>query len=194
MTAPDILIALEPVAVTFERLGVRYHVGGSVASSAQGVARATLDIDLVADLGESDVSGFARDLEKEYYLDEQTIRDAVRRRTSFNLIHLETMVKIDVFVLKTRPYDREAFGRMIADTLLEGDDARQFYLATPEDTILHKLEWFEMGNRVSQRQWHDVIGVMKVQGGTLDRVYMERWALEIGVLDLLNEAFAEAGD
>ncbi len=194
MTAPDILIALEPVAEAFERLSVRYHVGGSVASSAQGVARATLDIDLVADLGESDVSGFARDLEKEYYLDEQAIRDAVRRRTSFNLIHLETMVKIDVFVLKTRPYDREAFGRMIADTLHEGDDARKFYLATPEDIILHKLEWFEMGNRVSQRQWHDVIGVMKVQGDTLDRVYMERWALEIGVLDLLNEAFAEAED
>ena len=194
MTAPDILVALEPVAATFERLSVRYHVGGSVASSAQGVARATLDIDLVADLGESDVSGFTRDLEKEYYLDEQAIRDAVRRRTSFNLIHLETMVKIDVFVLKTRPYDREAFGRMIADTLHEGDDARKFYLASPEDTILNKLEWFEMGNRVSQRQWRDVIGVMKVQGGTLDRAYMERWAQEIGVLDLLNEALAEAED
>ena len=194
MTAPDILVALEPVAETFERLSVRYHVGGSVASSAQGVARATLDIDLVADLGESDVSGFVRDLEKEYYLDEQAIRDAVRRRSSFNLIHLETMMKIDVFVLKTRPYDREAFGRMIADTLREGDDARKFYLASPEDTILNKLEWFEMGNRVSQRQWRDVIGVMKVQKDRLDRAYMERWALEIGVLALLNEAFAEAED
>jgi len=194
MTAPDILIALEPVADTFERLNVRYHVGGSVASSAQGVARATLDIDLVADLGESDVSGFTRDLEKKYYLDEQAIRDAVRRRSSFNLIHLETMVKIDVFVLKTRPYDREAFGRMIADTLHEGDDARKFYIATPEDIIINKLEWFEMGNRVSPRQWRDVIGVMKVQGDTLDRAYMERWALEIGVLDLLNEALAEAED
>ena len=194
MTAPDILIALVPVAETFERLGVRYHVGGSVASSAQGVARATLDIDLVADIGDSDISGFVRDLEKEYYLDEQAIRDAVRRRSGFNLIHLETMMKIDVFVLKTRPYDREAFGRMIADTLQEGDDARKFYLATPEDIILNKLEWFEMGNRVSQRQLHDVIGVMKVQGDTLDRAYMERWALEIGVLDLLNEVFAEAKD
>ena len=194
MTAPDILIALVPVVETFDRLGVRYHVGGSVASSAQGVARATLDIDLVADIGDSVISGFVRDLEREYYLDEQAIRDAVRRRSSFNLIHLETMMKVDVFVLKTRPYDREAFGRMIADTLQEGDDARKFYLASPEDIILNKLEWFEMGNRVSQRQLRDVIGVMKVQGNALDRAYMERWALEIGVLDLLNEVFAEAKD
>ena len=194
MTAPDILIALVPVVETFDRLGVRYHVGGSVASSAQGVARATLDIDLVADIGDSVISGFVRDLEREYYLDEQAIRDAVRRRSSFNLIHLETMMKVDVFVLKTRPYDREAFGRMIADTLQEGDDARKFYLASPEDIILNKLEWFEMGNRVSQRQLRDVIGVMKVQGNALDRAYMERWALEIGVLDLLNEVVAEAKD
>jgi hypothetical protein len=188
----DILAAVIPVVEALERLGARYHVGGSVASSALGVARATLDVDLVADLSPGRIGPFVAALEADYYVDEGAVREAVRRRTSFNLIHLATMVKIDVFALKTRPYDLEAFSRMRAGTLGEGPDARELFLASAEDTILNKLEWYEAGGRVADRQWRDVLGVIKVQAAALDRDYLARWAGEIGVRELLERAFAEA--
>ncbi|MDJ0766153.1 MAG: hypothetical protein QNJ97_24435 [Myxococcota bacterium] len=191
MSEADILVALDPVIVAFEELGVRYHIGGSVASSTHGLARATLDVDLVADLKREDVAAFAKIMSRDYYIDEKMVADAVRRRACFNLIHLETMIKIDVFVLKTRAYDRQAFERMVGDTLEEGENARKFFLSSPEDTVLNKLEWFRLGDEVAERQWRDVLGVLKVQGKNLDYDYMRRWALDIGVLDLLERAIAE---
>jgi hypothetical protein len=194
LSEADILGALSPVVQAFEKLGVRYHIGGSVASSTHGIARATLDVDLVADLKQKDVVAFVEILSQEYYVDKNMIAEAIRRRACFNLIHLETMIKIDVFVLKTREYDKQAFDRMICDTLEEGEDAREFFLSSPEDTILNKLEWFRLGAEVSDRQWRDVLGVLKVQGKTLDYDYMRRWAHEIGVSDLLERAIAQANE
>lgn len=192
MSRADLLDALLPVVEAFERLRVRHHIGGSVASSALGVARATLDVDLVADLAGSQVSRFVAALEEDYYLDGDAVREAVERRASFNLIHLATMVKVDVFVLKDRPYDIEAFSRMRAEVLEEDEGARAFFLASAEDTILNKLEWYEMGGRVADRQWRDVIGVLKVQWGRLDLDYLRRWARTLGLLDLLERAIGEA--
>lgn len=192
MNDADILVALSPVTKAFSDLGVRYHIGGSVASSAHGIARATLDVDLVADLKTEHVRKFAATLSETYYIDERMITDAIYRRTSFNIIHLETMIKIDVFVLKTREYDQQAFERMIVDTLDESDDAGEFYLSSPEDTILNKLEWFRLGNEIALRQWRDVLGVLKVQGKSLDFDYLRKWAKEIGVLELLDRAVTEA--
>jgi hypothetical protein len=157
------------------------------------MARATLDIDLVADLSEKDIGALVRDLGDDYYSEEDAMREAVRRRATFNLIHLATMVKVDVFALKTRPYDIEAFARARPDLLGEGEGAREFYLASAEDVVLNKLEWYEMGGRVADRQWRDVIGVLKVQAERLDRAYMERWAADIGVAELLARALEEAG-
>jgi sugar/nucleoside kinase (ribokinase family) len=192
LSRADLLDALLPVVEAFERLRVRHHIGGSVASSALGVARATLDVDLVADLAGSQVSRFVAALEEDYYLDGDAVREAVERRASFNLIHLATMVKVDVFVLKDRPYDIEAFSRMRAEVLEEDEGARAFFLASAEDTILNKLEWYEMGGRVADRQWRDVIGVLKVQWGRLDLDYLRRWARTLGLLDLLERAIGEA--
>ncbi len=103
MNAPGILQALEPVVQAFEELGIRYQIGGSVASSAYGIARATLDVDLLADLNELHIHSLVHALHNAYYIDEDRVRDAVLRRASFNVIHLETMIKVDVFVLKSRP-------------------------------------------------------------------------------------------
>ena len=188
MSRSDIIVALSPVVDAFIRLGIRYHIGGSVASSAHGVPRATLDIDLVADLTQAAVRPFTEALRAEYYVDDQMISDAIKRCASFNLVHLDTMIKIDVFVLKGRAYDRQAFERMQADTLEEGEDARKFFLATPEDTILNKLEWYKLGGEVSDRQWRDVLGVLKVQQSSLDYEYMRHWAGDIGLSDLLERA------
>ncbi len=182
---PDIVAALTPLAEALERLGVRYQVGGSVASSFHGEPRATLDVDLVADIQRSHVAPLVEALEASYYID----LDAVVRRASFNAIHLATVLKIDVFVLKGRAFDREAMNRGEPGVFGEG---REFTVASVEDTVLHKLEWFRLGGGVSERQWRDVLGVMRAQRGALDLDCLERQAATIGVSELLDMALGEA--
>ena len=192
MKKPDILAALDPVVKPFEKIGVSYYLGGSVASSAYGIARATLDVDLVADLSAQHVNSLTEMLKSDYYIDKEMILDAIKRRSAFNLIHLETMLKVDIFIIKDRPYDGIAFQRKRKDTLDEEQGAAEFYLASPEDIILNKLEWFQMGGKVSERQWHDVLGIMKVQRELMDKEYLRRWATELGISDLLEQAFRDA--
>jgi hypothetical protein len=191
MNAAEILAAITPVVEAFEELGVAYHIGGSVASSAYGILRATFDADLVADLRLEHVRPLVKQLEPEYYIDADAVRDAIRRRGSFNAIHLDTMLKVDVFIPKTRAFDQEELRRTRQELLVEG--TRPFYMASPEGTILNKLEWYRMGGEVSDRQWNDILGVLKVKGTTLDMAYMQRWAKALQVTDLLERALVEAG-
>ena len=193
MKNSDIVAAVEPVVKAFEKLGVPYYIGGSVASSAYGVARATLDVDIVTDLNPEHVHPLVEMLESDYYIDEEMILDAIHKSSSFNLMHLETMLKVDVFVVKDRPYYMEVFKRKRKDSLDEAQGAAEFYLASSEDIILSKLEWFRVGGNVSERQWGDVLGVLKVQGDSLDVKYLQHWAAELGIADLLEQAFRDAG-
>ncbi|MCD6553417.1 MAG: hypothetical protein J7M16_05345 [Anaerolineae bacterium] len=187
----------EPIAVTLlvievlERLNVPYLIGGSLASAVHGVARATVDTDLVADLRLEHAAPLAQALSDMFYVDVESIRDAIRRRSSFNLIHLETMFKVDVFVRKQRPFDQAQFERRVAQ-IVATDPERTAYVATPEDIVLAKLEWYRMGGEVSDRQWRDVLGVLKVQWGRLDLAYLRRWAPALGVADLLEKALSAA--
>jgi hypothetical protein len=121
------------------------------------------------------------------------VRDAVKRQSCFNLIHLETMFKVDIFIPKTRNYDRSAISRIRMDTLGFGDSELDSYVASPEDVILNKLEWFRKSDEVAQRQWDDVIGVLKIQEKNLDFDYLQKWAEELNVSDLLHRAISEAG-
>ena len=191
MNAAEILAAITPVVEAFEELGVAYHIGGSVASSAYGILRATFDADLVADLRLEHVLPLVKQLEDEYYIDADAVREAIRRRGSFNAIHLDTILKFTVFIPKTRPFDQEELRRIRQEVLAEG--TRPFYMASPEDTILNKLEWYRMGGEVSTSQWNDILGVLKVQGTALDMAYMQRWAKALQVTDLLERALVEAG-
>lgn len=192
MPPADALTAVGPVIAALESLQVPYYLGGSIASSAYGVARATLDVDLVASLAQEHVAPLTEMLSPAFYVDRNMISDAVQRQSCFNVIHLATMFKVDVFVVKNRMYDLTALRRIRRDALdLENPD-RQFYLASPEDVILNKLEWFRLGDEISERQWRDVIGVLAVQGNSLDREYLHRWAVELGVSDLLERACREA--
>ncbi len=186
-SSDDIIRALLPVAESLDRIGIPYMICGSVASSVLGVARATLDVDLVAEMRLSQVDRFALDLAAEYYLDADMIREAIRRSRSFNVIHLPTMMKIDVFVLKQTAYDRTAFGRARLVELDE-EEGRLFSMASPEDVILHKLLWFQMGEEVATRQWRDVLGVLRIQARQLDWDYLKHWAGNIGVSGLLERA------
>jgi hypothetical protein len=193
MNNPDILIATEPVAEAFEKLGVLYYIGGSVASSAYGIARSTMDVDMVSDLKPEHVRPFVKMLESYYYIDESMILDAIRRCSSFNLIHLETMLKIDVFITKNAPYDIETFKRRRKDTLDEEQKTAEFYLVSPEDIILNKLAWYRLGGGVADHQWNDVLGVLKVQRDSLDKKYLQHWATELKLKSLLEKAFEDAG-
>ena len=192
MTDRDLLSALEPVVRALEGLGVRHFVGGSLASAAHGVPRASIDADLIAELAPEHVTPFLARLGDAYYADEERARQAIRARSSFNLIHLETMFKVDLFVAKGRAFDREAMARARRQALDDRPEAQPFLLATPEDTVLAKLEWFRAGGEVSERQWADVVGVLKTNWAALDQGYLDRWAADLEVADLLARARAEA--
>jgi hypothetical protein len=191
MNIPDILAAMTPVVEALEQLEVPYHIGGSVASSLSGIPRLTIDVDIVANLKLEHVRPLIRLLEADYYIDEDAVRDAIQRRSSFNVIHLASILKVDVFIPKSRLFDQEELHRVRLITLESSE--RSFYVASPEGTILNKLEWFRMGGEVSDRQWNDILGVLKVQGSNLDMVYLRRWAAALQVTDLLERALVDAG-
>ena len=142
MRDPDLLAAIGPVAEAFDKLGVHYYIGGSIARSAYGAVRATLDVDLVSDVKPQHVRFLAKMLESLNYMNEDAILEAIRRHSSFNLIHLETMIKVDVFIAGDEPYDRQALHRRRKDTLDEKQQTVEFYLASSEDIVLIKLDWY----------------------------------------------------
>jgi hypothetical protein len=191
VTESDLVAALRPVTQAFDALGVRYFLGGSVASSAHGIARASLDADLVAALEPEHVDALVARLAPAYYIPEDRLRSAVATRSSCNLIHLATMFKIDVFVSKGRPFDREAGDRARPQAIDEGEDAPLFPVASPEDIVLAKLEWFRLGGETSERQWWDVVGVLRVAEDA-DRGYLRRWAVVLDLTDLLERALVDA--
>jgi len=187
----EILSAIEPVIKAFEELGISYYIGGSIASSAYGIARATLDVDLISNLKPYQVNSLVKKLKPDYFIDENMIQDAIKTTSSFNLIHLETMLKVDVFILKEKLYSQKAFERKRRDTIDVENNSLQIYLCSAEDIILNKLEWYKLGEKVSERQWLDVLGVIKVQGNLLDVEYLKHWAKELDISDLLERALEE---
>ena len=99
-------------------------------------------------------------------------------------------MKVDVFIPKNRPFDRQQLGRR-QSWIADADSGRAIYVTTPEDTILAKLAWYRLGDEVSDRQWRDILGVLAVQGDRLDLVYMREWAASLGVSDLLERALGK---
>lgn len=179
------------VTDTLEALGATYAIGGSFASAVHGVMRATMDANLVADLRLERAAPFARALSDVFCVDHDMMRGAIREHSSFNLIHFETAFKVDVFVARPRDFDRSQLARRELHLLSE-DPIRRAYITTAEDVVLAKLEWYRLGGEVSNRQWSDVLGVLKVQEDRLDQGYMRRMAGSLGVADLLTRALGEA--
>lgn len=183
--------AVLPVIEALERAGVEYAIGGSVASSFSGIARATQDADLVVDLRQPAAAPFISALGPSFYADLERAEQAIRSRRSFNVIHLPTMYKVDLFVAEDTPFSRSNFARRV---LLEVPGAgRSLYFTSAEDIVLHKLCWYAEGNQISDRQWYDLSGVLRIQGERLDRIYLDAWAERLGVAALLARALAEAG-
>ena len=184
----DLVAALAPVSAALNKLGVRHYVGGSVASSFHGVSRSTMDVDLVADMTDSHVSEFLQCFGADFYVSPVAVRDAIRRKSCFNLIHLPTSFKVDVFVSCLRPFDISAMNRAKIENLGE-NQALQIRIATPEDAIISKLEWYRKTNETSERQWDDVSRLLKLLGDAADLVYLRASAESVGVQDLLEKLF-----
>jgi hypothetical protein len=191
MELAEVLAVTLTVARVLEKLEIPYLLGGSLASSLHGVPRSTVDADLVADLGTRHIRPLVEALSASFYIDEERVADAVRRRVSFNIIHLATATKVDLFVLRADPFARMEMGRRQRITLA-GMGGDELSIATAEDTILQKLAWFRLGGSVSERQWNDILGVLKVRRGKLDLPYLEHWAAELELGDLLRRALDES--
>ncbi|HEY6564452.1 MAG TPA: hypothetical protein VIY86_08135 [Pirellulaceae bacterium] len=191
MTQPcELIEALRPIVAVLDASHTRFCIGGSVASSWHGAPRTTLDVDLAAELDEQGAKATVAALQGDYYVSESAALDAVRRRSCFNLLHLATAFKIDVFVSKDRDFDRSVQERAIL-AVLDGSPPLPVRMASAEDIVLTKLEWYRLGEEGSERQWNDVRMVTAVQAEQLDRPYLELWAQRLGVADLLRRLTAE---
>lgn len=179
------------VAQTLEQLGIAYAVGGSLASSLHGVMRSTLDVDIVADMRLEHIPPLVAALSKEFYADDEMMRDAIEHHSSFNLIHYETAFKVDIFIRKLRAFDQMQLERR-RTSVIATDPEQSVYIVSPEDIVLAKLEWYRMGGEVSDRQWRDILGVLKTRAGELDLAYLQKWAKELKVSDLLERALMDA--
>lgn len=157
---------------------IPYMLVGSVAASFYGHPRSTVDIDIVVDADEETLCRFARSLGEGYFISEDSVREAIRSGTLFNIIDDASGYKADFIVRKERAFSRTEFNRRVSITMVD----KHLNMATPEDVILSKLEWSKLGS--SERQWSDALQVAKTQGETLDLDYIEKWARELDVADL----------
>jgi hypothetical protein len=176
------------VTAVLDRLGIRHTVGGSIAASFAGEPRWTVDIHIVVELDESHVAPLVAALEADFYVDAEALRRAVRAHSTTNLIHQATQLKVDLFIAGGTPLDAQQLDRRLSVAL---GDGRHLHVHPPEDILLQKLRWFRRGGEASDRQWRDVRGIVRVQGGRLDRQYLRTNADTLGVTDLLERALAE---
>jgi hypothetical protein len=195
MPLPDALAATLALTRVLDELGVPCLVAGSLASSYHGIPRSTADADLVAALGAEHAEPLVSRLSDTFYIDLERAGDAIRRRSSFNAIHLATMVKVDVFVLKDTPVGRREMERRQPMRLAgaPGQAETVLHVASAEDTIVQKLAWYRLGREISEQQWNDVLGVIKVKRRDLDLAYLRQAAAALAVSDLLDRALADSG-
>ncbi|MBN2035443.1 MAG: hypothetical protein JW768_01755 [Chitinispirillaceae bacterium] len=187
MTSADPIVIVAKLARVLESHSIPYVVGGSLASSLHGIPRATQDVDVVVDLKEHQVDPVAEALDNDFFFDREMARDAIRRRSSFNIIDKEEFFKIDLFIQKNDEVSEEELSRRKLHAIADVQ-GQSIYLCSPEDIIAHKLYWYKLGDGVSERQWSDALNVIKVQNQRLDIDYLTRVCAARGVSDLLRKA------
>ena len=189
------MTAIDPIEVALlvtghlDALGIPHTVGGSIASSFAGEPRSTIDIDIVAAADEHNVEALVARLSHAFYVDADALTRAVRTRSTTNLIHQPTQIKVDLFIAGGTPLDARQIARRIEVDL---GDGRVLHVHPPEDILLQKLHWYRKGGEVSDRQWRDILAILRVQDTRLDRPYLDDGAHVLGVVDLLARAISES--
>lgn len=183
MTPADPISVAVIVAAILEKLGIRYVIGGSVASSLMGEPRSTLDLDLMIACDTDSVRALVADLKEAFYVDESDALQAVANQSTFNAVHLPSSLKVDFFVAERAPFAARQIERRRA---IDIGGARLYFYA-PEDLIVRKLMGFRLGAETSERQWRDVLGILKAERN-LDLDLLRGAALDAGVRDLLVRA------
>ena len=188
----NVILVTQILTQSFDALDIEYMIGGSLASSVHGIYRYTNDVDIVADMREEHIAQFVAALQNQFYVDDEMIRDAIQERSSFNVIYLDGMIKADIFIRQNSAWVDMEWSRRRMEKLGPGD-APSAYIASAEDMILQKLRWFRMGGGVSDRQWGDITGMLKVRQPTLDYVYLKEWAAHLDLTGLLAQAYDDSG-
>jgi len=189
VTSGPIDVALR-VAGALDACGIPYTVGGSVASSLRGEPRTTLDVDIAVALTDAHLKPFVAALGPDFYADTEALRRAVRDRSTVNIIHQPSSIKVDLFVAGGSPLDARQLARRQCVRVATNPD-RFLYVHTPEDILLQKLRWYRLGGETSDRQWRDVLGILLVQADRLDRAYLREVATATHLSDLLDRAERE---
>jgi len=185
--------AIEAFVDILDKLKIPYAIGGSVASSIYGQVRFTQDADVSVASFDGQIAKFCQAVEGGFYVSRQAVQQAHQNASSFNVIYLDSAFKIDVFVVSDNPFKRQVLLRREKVAFEEGSD-RMYDLVSPEDIILLKLQWYMGGGATSQKQWNDILGVLKNRQDKLDMSYLLDWASKLSVLDLVNKATQEAKD
>lgn len=193
MSQPGALEVAALAARTFEKLGLPYAIVGSVASAIHGEPRATLDVDITLRLSAGDVSALCAALSQDFHVDPLSLKDSVRTGFPSNAVHRQAHVKLDLYVKPDTGIQAQEW-RRVQRVRLTGEAGSEANVASAEDTVLQKLAWYRKGGEISDRQWRDVLGVLKARSGQLERDYLRTWGDELGVLDLLQRAFVEVGE
>ena len=188
----DLGPAFRRLLQVFQALEIPYMVGGSLASSVHGIPRSTNDVDLVAHITARQIDPLVTTLRPEFYTDPpEAIVEAIGRGRMFNFIHLATTYKFDIYPLSAEPYHQASFARRrMEQCTLQPGELMSFYVSSPEDAILSKLSWYRASNQVLERQWSDVLDMVRVQGEALDLTYLRYWAQHLRVEDLLDKALS----
>ena len=178
------------VGAAIEQAGGRYFVGGSLASSLQGEPRATNDIDVVVDLPIARMPDSVAALGGDFEVDEDALRGALAQTRSCNIFYLPVVMKVDSFCVGGSPFDVSEFDRR--RRLLVRPPDGTLVVKSPEDTVLRKLLWYVAGGGVSDRQWRDVVEVLRVSAAELDRTYLTTWAARLSLSELFERALTES--
>ncbi len=188
-TPATALDLLQEIAGVLDRADIAWVVGGSVASSILGEPRGTIDLDVAVRLDSAGLNRFLAELDHRFYVPEASAAEAVEHGGSFNIVDPSTALKVDLFVLGSSFLDRRQLERRLRVSMPSGVDV---WVTDAADQVLRKLDWYRKGGEVSDRQWRDVVGLLRSQEESIDRSDLGDAARQLGLGDLLHDAIAEA--
>jgi len=192
MNNPNELAILRDFTDILEQLDIAYAIGGSMASSIYGNIRFTQGTDVTVEPFESRAQQLFEMLRQEYYISKEGVFQALKNQSCFNIIHLTSAYKIDVFIRKNNAFEKQLIKRRRQLKLSE-QEQKLFSVVSPEDIILLKLQWYQQGGCSSELQWNDVLGVLTIQKDRLDFEYLSTWADKLSIRQLLESARRDAG-